>query len=65
MYTKSNLTIRRAFELEIEITENDIFNWLTNCDDTEILTRLGHTCLKYAQGIRAQESDDDDFRSRA
>lgn len=62
-YKKSNMTITRNVDVTFEITENDVFNWLTQCDDPDTLERLGKTCLKYAHGLR--DPDDDDFRSRA
>ena len=62
-YMKSPMKVRRNIEIEIEISENDIFNWLTQCDDPEVLERLAGTCRRYAQGLR--NPDKDDFRSRA
>lgn len=62
-YMKQPMSVRRTVDVEIQLTENDIFNWLTQCDDPETLDRVARWCRKYAQGIRGHV--DDDFRSRA
>lgn len=50
--------------IEIELTENDIFNWLTNCDDKETLKYLGNYArTRYKELSEKQPLDD--FRSRA
>ena len=52
-----------SIEVEIELTENDIFNWLNDCSSPEVLRRLGRAALSFARAL--ENSDDDDFRSRA
>ena len=52
-----------AFDIEIELTENDIFDWLMDCQDPKILRNLGRAALNFARGL--EDPDDDDFRSRA
>ena len=52
-----------AVDVEIELTENDIFNWLNNCDNPETLKYLGRAALRFAAML--EEPNDDDFRSRA
>ena len=49
--------------VEIELTANDIFNWLNDCQDTSILRNLGRAALNFAKAL--ENPDDDDFRSRA
>ena len=49
--------------VEIELTENDIFNWLNDCRDARTLRNLGRAALNFAKAI--EDPDDDDFRSRA
>ena len=58
-------TIRKevSVTIEAEITTNDIFNWLTVCEDSETLKYLGKYALNRAKAIK--NPDDDDFRSRA
>ena len=52
-----------AVDVEIELTENDIFNWLNSCDNPETLKYLGRAALRFAAML--EDPDDDDFRSRA
>lgn len=52
-----------AFDIEVELTKNDIFNWLNNCDSPETLKCLGRAALRFAAML--EEPNDDDFRSRA
>lgn len=52
-----------AVEVEIELTENDVFNWLMDCKDPKVLKNLGRAALNFARGL--EDPDDDDFRSRA
>ena len=52
-----------AVEFEVELTENDIFNWLSDCQDPRALKNLGHAALRFAAGL--EDPDNDDFRSRA
>lgn len=52
-----------AVDIEVELTQNDIFNWLNNCDNPETLKNLGRAALRFAAML--EEPDDDDFRSRA
>lgn len=47
----------------IDVSKNDIFNWLTQCEDPETLRYLGRYALRLARTI--ENPDDDDFRSRA
>ena len=49
--------------VEAEVTKNDIFNWLTACDDVKTLRYLGKYALRCAEAI--EHPDYDDFRSRA
>lgn len=42
---------------------DDIFNWLTKCENVEILRNLGRYAIKCARDI--EEPDDDDFRFSA
>lgn len=52
-----------SVHLRVEMTENDIFNWITGCDNPDILHRLGRYALKTANEL--EHPNDDDFRSRA
>lgn len=49
--------------VEIELTDNDIFNWLTACDNPETLRYLSRYAASCAMGLEHPEYDD--FRSRA
>lgn len=49
--------------IKIDIDTNDVFNWLTRCDNPETLRYLGKYALKLAQII--ENPDDDNFKSRA
>lgn len=50
-------------EVEIELTKEDIFNWLNDCEDPQTLKYLGNAALRFARAI--ENPDTDDFRSRA
>lgn len=50
-------------DVEIELTANDIFNWINNCQDPLTLRNLGNAALSFAAAL--EHPDDDDFRSRA
>ena len=52
-----------AVDVEIELTANDIFNWINNCQDPLTLRNLGNAALSFAAAL--ERPDDDDFRSRA
>lgn len=49
--------------LDVEMSHNDIFNWLTRCTNIETLRYLGNYALRCARDL--ENPDDDDFRSRA
>ena len=49
-------------QITIEISTNDIFDWLTNCRDIETLKYLGKYAL--AKASYMENPDNDDFRSR-
>lgn len=57
------MLVRKTVDVSVEITYNDIFNWLTKCENVEMLRNLGRYAIKCARDI--EEPDDDDFRSRA
>ena len=50
-------------DVEVKLTENDIFNWLNSCDNAETLKYLGKAALNFARAI--ENPNFDDFRSRA
>ena len=50
-------------EVSVELSVNDIFNWLTDCQTPAALRYLGKYALRCAEGL--ENPDDDDFRSRA
>lgn len=50
-------------EVIVELSVNDIFNWLTDCQNPAALRYLGKYALRCAEGL--ENPDDDDFRSRA
>lgn len=58
-------TVRKivALDVEIELTANDIFNWINNCQDPLTLRNLGNAALSFAAAL--ERPDVDDFRSRA
>ena len=49
--------------VEIELTDNDIFNWLNDCRNPRTLRNLACAALSFARAL--EDPDDDDFRSRA
>ena len=49
-------------EVSVDLSVNDIFNWLTNCQNPAALRYLGRYAL-CAEGL--ENPDYDDFRSRA
>ena len=49
--------------VKLTLTERDIFSWLSNCDDPNVLRRLSKAARNRAFAI--EDPDDDDFRSRA
>ena len=49
--------------VEIELTDNDIFNWLNDCLDSRTLRNLARAALSFAKAL--ENPNDDDFRSRA
>lgn len=53
----------QVHEGEIELTANDIFNWINNCQDPLTLRNLGNAALSFAAAL--EHPDVDDFRSRA
>ena len=50
-------------EVSVELSVNDIINWLTDCQNPAALRYLGKYALRCAEGL--ENPDDDDFRSRA
>lgn len=50
-------------EVSVELSVNDIFNWLTDCQNPAALRYLGKYALRCAEDL--ENPDDDDFRSRA
>lgn len=58
-------TVRKivAVDVEIDLTANDIFNWINNCQDPLTLRNLGNAALSFAAAL--ERPDVDDFRSRA
>lgn len=58
-------TLRKivALDVEIELTANDIFDWINNCQDPLTLRNLGNAALSFAAAL--ERPDDDDFKSRA
>ena len=50
-------------EVSVELSVNDIFNWLTDCQNPAALRYLDKYALRCAEGL--ENPDDDDFRSRA
>lgn len=50
-------------EVSVELSVNDIFNWLTDCQNPAALRYLGKYAMRCAEGL--ENPDDDDFRSRA
>lgn len=60
-----NAKIKNTIEIpiNIEISTNDIFNWLSDCDNVDTLRYLGRHALNQIKII--ENPDNDDFRSRA
>lgn len=55
--------VKVPVEVQIPLSKNDIFNWLTDCTDPDTLRYLGSYAINCARGL--EQSDNDDFRSRA
>lgn len=63
-----DVEIVTPFKVRVALDENDIFNWITACQDQEALERLGAYARSCAAQIRRKaepDYQDDDFRSRA
>ena len=58
-----NVSVSVSGEIKVNLTDNDIFNWLNSCQNAETLKYLGKAALSFARAIENQ--DYDDFRSRA
>lgn len=58
-----NVSVSVSGEIKVNLTDNDIFNWLNSCQNAETLKYLGKAELSFARAIENQ--DYDDFRSRA
>ena len=58
-----NVSVSVSGEIKVNLTDNDIFNWLNDCQNAETLKYLGKAALSFARAIENQ--DYDDFRSRA
>ncbi|MCG4527723.1 hypothetical protein [Intestinimonas massiliensis (ex Afouda et al. 2020)] len=52
-----------SVDVKVELSVNDIFNWLTDCQNPAALRYLGKYALRCAEGL--ENPDYDDFRSRA
>ena len=50
-------------KVKIELTKEDIFNWLNECKDPETLIYLGNAAIRFSMAF--DNPDEDDFRSRA
>lgn len=59
----TKITKEVTVTVEAEVTKNDIFNWLTACQDIETLRYLGKYALRCAESL--EHPDVDEFRSRA
>lgn len=59
---KQTIRKEKLVDVEVEIDTNDIFNWLTQCNNAEELEYLGKYALRLAKGIKDGE-DVDIFRS--
>lgn len=46
-------------DVEVEMNVNDIFNWLTSCDNAEELSYLGKYAIKKAKLIESGEQPDE------
>lgn len=55
--------VKVPVEVQIPLSKDDIFNWLTECTDPDTLRYLGRYAINCARGL--EQPDDDDFRSRA
>ena len=64
-YQLCTQVIRKTIPVDVEIpmSTNDIFNWLTDCQDAAVLRYLGRYALRCAEGL--DNPNEDDFRSRA
>ena len=58
-----NITKTVKLDVQIDLTTNDIFNWITECDSAKDLKYLARYARKCANIL--EDPDDDDFRSRA
>ena len=58
-----NVSVSVIGEIKVNLTDNDIFNWLNSCQNAETLKYLGKAALSFARAI--ENTNFDDFRSRA
>lgn len=47
-----------SVNLSIKLNENDIYNWLNDCSDSEVLRRLGRAALSFAKAIENPDDSD-------
>ncbi len=52
VHFKTTLLKTRTTTEQVELDENDIFNWLTECTNPDTLEYLGRVALRYAHNIR-------------
>ncbi len=54
-------------DVDVELSTNDIYNWIQQCNNSEALLYISSSALSAARRIKYPElyEDDDDFRSRA
>lgn len=45
--------------LKITLSENDVFNWITSCDNVETLRYLGRYALKCAHSLENPDTEND------
>lgn len=63
VHYNGKITVEITKTIEVNISDNDIFNWITQCNNADTLRYIGNYALKMAS--RIEKPDDDDFRSRA
>lgn len=59
VHFKTTLLKTKTTTEQVEMDENDIFNWLTECTNPDTLEYLGRVALRYAHNIRNGGNDVD------
>lgn len=54
---KTTMNKTATVHMAVELDDNDIFNWLTECTNPETLKYLGRAALKFAHALENREDE--------